>query len=87
VLQLETMRVLGLEYGADPNTPDNDGTPPLLAAVTRAMDDGYLETVRLLLAIGADPLQKNDRGTNALMLVRPEGQSGSAGQGGNATSG
>jgi ankyrin repeat protein len=57
-----------LEIGADPNTPMDDGFPPLIAALscTRDVPGGRMRTdiaeiVQLLLAFGADA---NQRGIN-----------------------
>jgi ankyrin repeat protein len=60
---LATVREL-LELGADPNSPTDDGFPPLIAATDRrprADRDDRVEVIRLLLEYGADP---NVRGLN-----------------------
>jgi ankyrin repeat protein len=57
-----------LEIGADPNTPADDGFPPLIAALTCTRDEPGVNTrsdvdeiLRLLLSCGTDP---NQRGIN-----------------------
>ena len=57
-----------LEIGADPNAPADDGFPPLIAALSCTRDvpgatkrTDVVQTLRLLLAFGADP---NQRGIN-----------------------
>lgn len=50
-----------LSHGANPNI----GTPPLLAASER----GDIETVKLLLKHGADPLATGYKGENALVIA------------------
>ena len=57
-----------LEVGADPNTPVNDGFPPLIAALScaraapgAAARSDVDDILRLLLSFGADP---NQRGIN-----------------------
>ena len=64
---LEFVRTL-LEIGADPNASDNDGFPPLIAALSSARQvpgasarTGVEDLLRLLLSKGADP---NQRGVN-----------------------
>jgi ankyrin repeat protein len=56
-----------LEKGADPNAPDADGTPALLAATLFA----DAQTVKLLLDRGADPNRTGASGTTALMWAIP----------------
>ncbi|HEV8396986.1 MAG TPA: ankyrin repeat domain-containing protein [Vicinamibacterales bacterium] len=65
-----------LAIGADPNRHDNDGFPPLIAALSkthphpgsRARDD-VLEVMARLLDAGADPDQRGINDWTALMMA------------------
>jgi hypothetical protein len=50
----EAVAVL-VHHGADPNAPSKSGKTPLEAALTQAPSDTTTETLRILLAAGADP--------------------------------
>ena len=72
--QVATIKAL-VEAGADPNAVNKLGVSPLHKAVrTRCA-----EAVRALLASGADPAKKNNRGSNALALARTNSGRGGSG--------
>jgi hypothetical protein len=66
-----------LEFGADPNAVDTNGTTPL----QRAVRNRCAAAVEVLLDMGADPQATNRRGSTAMQLARAttgRGGSGSA---------
>jgi ankyrin repeat protein len=69
-----------LEIGADPNSPEHAGFPPLIAALTcmRAAPGATaradaLDILRLLLAFGADPNQRGINDYTPLHMAVAEG--------------
>jgi ankyrin repeat protein len=68
-----------LETGADPKAPVDDGSPPLLAALTTGRDvpgatrrTDVDDLLRLLLAFGADPHQRGINDYTALHMAVAE---------------
>lgn len=61
---------LQIARGADPNARDDRGMSPLMHAAAR----GHVETCRLLLEAGADPLLLCPEGIDALALARRHGK-------------
>jgi len=64
VAQRDTIACL-LEFGADPNVVDANGTTPL----HRAVRNRCAAAVEVLLGAGADPQATNRRGSTAMQLV------------------
>jgi ankyrin repeat protein len=63
-----------VEFGADPDARDKNGTTPLL----RAIRNRSAVAVEALLAAGADPDARNDNGSSAMELAHwTTGKSGS----------
>jgi len=74
--QRDTVACL-IEFGADPNVRDKNGTPPL----HRAVRNRGAAAVAALLAAGADPTATNKSGSTAMQLANwttGRGGSGSA---------
>jgi ankyrin repeat protein len=68
-----------LEIGADPNSPADDGFPPLIAALSCTRDamgaprrNDVDEIIRVLLAAGADPNQRGINDYTALHMAVAE---------------
>ena len=59
--RVDVLQVL-LDYDADVNSRDHDGSTPLMEAVKA----GHAQSVRLLLAGGADPRATDNRGLSPL---------------------
>lgn len=60
-----TMAELGIQHGADPNRPANDGVTPLHYAVTSEQES----LARLMLDHGADLALKNEGGRDAMDIA------------------
>lgn len=63
-----------LNYGAPVNAVDGDGADALIYAAM----NGKADCVELLLARGADPLRKTNKGSSAVSLARKAGHPGIA---------